>query len=83
MWPGEDPGGRRPRIDRYYEQITGQPLYPPRMFGIADEAGLPTVIYPWKLAIYFFAAVLVAVLAAVYPAAWAAWREPMSALQEG
>ncbi len=81
--PGEDAAGRRPRIDRYYERITGQPLYPPRMFGIADEAGLPTVIHPWKLALYFFAAVLVAVLAAVYPAAWAAWREPMSALREG
>ena len=81
--PGENASSRRPRIDKYYEQLTGQPLYPPRMFGIADEAGLPTVIYPWKLAIYFFAAVLVSVLAALYPAAWAAWREPMTSLREG
>lgn len=81
--PGENEADRRPRIDRYYEAITGQPLYPPRMFGVADEAGLPTVIYPWKLALYFAAAVLVSVLAAVYPAAWAACREPMSALREG
>ncbi|MCC8115613.1 MAG: FtsX-like permease family protein [Planctomycetes bacterium] len=81
--PGEDPAGRRPRIDRWYEAVTGQPLYPPRMFGIADEAGLPTVIYPWKLLLYFLAAVVVSVLAAVYPAAWAACREPMSALREG
>ena len=80
---GETAGDRRPRIDRYYEIVTGQPLYPPRMFGIADEAGLPTVIYPWKLALYFTAAVVVSVLAALYPAAWAACREPMSALREG
>ena len=81
--PGEAAAERRPRIDRWYERITGQPLYPPRMFGVADEAGLPTVVYPWKLALYFLAAVLVSVLAAVYPAAWAACREPMSALREG
>lgn len=80
--PGEDPAGRRPRIDRWYEAVTGQPLYPPRMFGVADEAGLPTVVYPWKLGLYFLAAVLVSVLAAAYPAAWAACREPMSALRE-
>ncbi len=73
---------RRPRIDRYYEAVTGQPLYPPRMFGVAGEAGLPTVVYPWKLALYFLAAVVVSVLAALYPAMWAAWREPMSALRE-
>ncbi len=83
LLPGESAAGRRPRIDVYYERLTGQPLYPPRMFGIADEAGLPTVIYPWKLALYFLAAVLVAVVAAVYPAVWASWREPMSALREG
>ncbi len=81
--PGEHPADRRPRIDRWYEAVTGQPLYPPRMFGVADEAGLPTVIFPWKLAVYFLAAVAVSVLAAVYPAAWAACREPMSALREG
>ena len=80
---GERAADRRPRIDRWYEVVTGQPLFPPRMFGVADEAGLPTVIYPWKLALYFAAAVLVSVLAAVYPAAWAACREPMSALREG
>ncbi len=80
---GENEADRRPRIDRYYEAVTGQPLYPPRMFGVADEAGLPTVIYPWKLALYFAAAVAVSVLAALYPAAWAACREPMSALREG
>ncbi|MCD8348998.1 MAG: ABC transporter permease [Planctomycetaceae bacterium] len=80
---GEQPSDRRPRIDRWYEAVTGQPLYPPRMFGVADEAGLPTVVYPWKLALYFIAAVVVSVLAAVYPAAWAACREPMSALREG
>ena len=79
----EKAADRRPRVDRYYEAVTGQPLYPPRMFGIADEAGLPTVVYPWKLALYFAAAVLVSVLAALYPALWAAWREPMSALREG
>lgn len=79
----ETASDRRPRIDRYYERVTGQPLYPPRMFGIADEAGLPTVMYPWKLALYFAAAVTVSVLAALYPAAWAACREPMSALREG
>jgi ABC-type transport system, involved in lipoprotein release, permease component len=78
----EKAGDRRPRIDRYYEAVTGQPLYPPRMFGVAGEAGLPTVVYPWKLALYFLAAVLVSVLAALYPAMWAAWREPMSALRE-
>lgn len=81
--PGENAADRRPRIDRWYEALTGQPLYPPRMFGVADAAGLPTVIYPWKLALYFLAAVAVSVLAAVYPAAWAACREPMSALREG
>lgn len=80
--PGENAADRRPRIDRWYEALTGQPLYPPRMFGVADEAGLPTVIYPWKLALYFMAAVVVSVLAALYPAAWAACREPMSALRE-
>lgn len=80
--PQEKASDRRPRIDRAYEAATGQPLYPPRMFGVADEAGLPAVIYPWKLALYFLAAVAVSVLAALYPAAWAAWREPMSALRE-
>ncbi len=80
--PGELESNRRPRVDRYYEQLTGQPLYPPRMFGVADEAGLPTVIYPWKLGLYFAAAIIVSVLAALYPALWAAWREPMSALRE-
>ncbi len=80
--PGESAADRRPRIDRWYEALTGQPLYPPRMFGVADEAGLPTVIYPWKLALYFLAAVAVSVLAAAYPAAWAACREPMTALRE-
>lgn len=78
----EKASDRRPRIDIYYEAVTGQPLYPPRMFGTAGEAGLPTVIYPWKLGLYFLAAVLVSVLAALYPAAWAAWREPMSALRD-
>ncbi|MCC8191285.1 MAG: hypothetical protein LIP77_11750, partial [Planctomycetes bacterium] len=81
--PGRTAADRRPRIDRWYEAVTGDPLYPPRMFGVADEAGLPTVVYPWKLALYFIAAVLVSVLAAIYPAAWAACREPMSALREG
>ncbi|MCC8180127.1 MAG: ABC transporter permease [Planctomycetes bacterium] len=80
---GESASDRRPRIDRWYEALTGQPLYPPRMFGVENEAGLPTVIYPWKLGLYFAVAVLVAVLAALYPAAWAAWREPMTALREG
>lgn len=80
---GEAAADRRPRIDRWYERATGQPLYPPRMFGVAGEAGLPTVMHPWKLALYCAAAVLVSVLAAVYPAAWAACREPMSALREG
>ncbi|MDR1613490.1 MAG: ABC transporter permease [Planctomycetota bacterium] len=74
---------RRPRVDRYYEALTGDPLFPPRMFGVASEAGLPVVIYPWKLAAYFAAAVLVSTLAALYPALWAAWREPMTALREG
>ncbi len=78
----EKAADRRPRIDRYYEAVTGQPLYPPRMFGITEEAGLPVVVYPWKLALYFFAAVLVAILAALYPAVWAAWREPMAALRD-
>jgi lipoprotein-releasing system permease protein len=81
--PGESGAGRRPRVDRYYEGLTGDPLFPPRMFGVASEAGLPVVIYPWKLALYFIAAVLVSVLAALYPAVWAAWREPMTALREG
>lgn len=81
--PGETAADRRPRIDRWYEMVTGQPLFPPRMFGTAGEAGLPTVIYPWKLAIYFAAAVVVSVLAALYPALWAAWREPMTAMREG
>lgn len=79
----EKASDRRPRVDLYYEALTGQPLFPPRMFGVAEETGLPTVIYPWKLALYFAAAVLVSVLAALYPAAWAAWREPMTALREG
>ncbi|MDR1519835.1 MAG: ABC transporter permease [Planctomycetota bacterium] len=79
----EKAADRRPRVDRYYEMITGQPLYPPRMFGLNGEAGLPLVIYPWKLALYFAAASLVSVLAAMYPAVWAACREPMSALREG
>ncbi|MDR2391138.1 MAG: ABC transporter permease [Planctomycetota bacterium] len=73
---------RRPRLDIWYEALAGQPLYPPRMFGISGEAGLPMLVRPWKLALYFFSAVLVAVSAAAYPAAWAACREPMSALRE-
>ena len=52
------------------------------MFGGAGEAGLPAVVYPWKLSLYFLAAVVVTVLAALCPAMWAAWREPMSALRE-
>ena len=80
---GERAADRRPRIDIWYEKIIGSPLFPPRMFGTAGEAGLPTVIYPWKLSLYFLAAVVVSVLAALYPALWAAWREPMSALREG
>jgi ABC-type lipoprotein release transport system permease subunit len=78
----EKASDRRPRIDAYYEAMTGQPLYPPRMFGISGEAGLPMLIHPWKLALYFASAVLVAVFAAAYPATWAACREPMSALRE-
>lgn len=81
--PGEDLSARRPRLDRWYESVTSEPLYPPRMFGVASEAGLPAVIYPWKLALYFAAAVLVSVGASLYPALWAAWREPMTALREG
>lgn len=72
----------RPRIDRYYEDITGSPLYPPRMFGITSAAGLPIVIYPWKLALYVVVAVLVTIFAALYPAIWAAWREPVSSLRD-
>lgn len=83
LGPTERPEERRPRLDRYYESVTGSPLYPPRMFGVSGKEGLAVVMYVWKLVIYFAAAVLVAVLAALYPAVWAAWREPMSALREG
>ncbi len=68
-----------PRIDEWYEALTGQPLYPPRMFGIAE---LTTVIYGWKVAIYAIAATLIATLAALYPALWAGWQEPMEALRD-
>lgn len=66
-----DPG--RVRIDLLYEKITGEPMYPLRMFGVG---GLTVDVRPWKVAGYAAGAVLVAVLAGLYPALWAASREP-------
>ncbi len=78
----ETEADRRSRIDSLYETVTGQPLFPGAAYR-ADGSGLPIAVYPRKVAVYFLAAVLIAVAAALYPAAWAAWREPMSALREG
>ncbi|MDR3211272.1 MAG: FtsX-like permease family protein [Planctomycetota bacterium] len=80
--PWERLSDRRPRLDRYYQTLSGEPLYPPRMFGVSGEAGLPVVIYPWKLGLYFLAVLVVSSLAALYPALSAAWREPVTALRE-
>jgi lipoprotein-releasing system permease protein len=68
-----------PRVDDWYEFLAGHPLYPPRLFGIEE---LTTVIYPWKVALYAAGATAVSVLAALYPALWAAWREPLEALRD-
>ncbi len=68
-----------PRIDRWYELLTGQPLYPPRMFGITS---LTIAIYPAKVALYALGAVVISVGAALYPALWAAARQPVEALRD-
>jgi len=79
---GSERNRPRPRVDRGYEWVTGQPLYPPRLFGVDADGGLPIVIYKWKLALYAGVGLLVALLAAAYPAGWAACREPVAALRE-
>lgn len=71
-----------PRIDAYFEMMTGQPLYPPRMFGVLGSKGLPIRIVPWKVGAYALGAILIAVLAALYPALWAGRLEPVEALRD-
>lgn len=71
-----------PRVDAYYEAITGQPMYPPRMFGIQGAKGLPVKLTWWKIRWYVAGAVLISVLAAAYPAVWAGRVEPVEALHD-
>ncbi len=66
-------------IDEIWTFFTGHPPYPPHLFEIE---GMPVVIHAWKVALYVVAANLLAVLAALYPAAWAGLREPVEALRD-
>lgn len=68
-------------INEVWEFFTGNVLYAPHGFGLSG--GMPIVIYPWKTAVYAGAAVLIAVLASLAPATWAARRRPIQALQDG
>ena len=71
-----------PRIDAYWEQVTGYPLYPPRMFGVQGAKGLPVKVNHIKVLLYVIGAIMISVLAAVYPAVWAGLREPVEALRD-
>ena len=70
--------GGRPLVDWLFHQITGDPLYPPRMFLV----GGVQPIFGWKVGLYAGAAVLISLLAAAYPALWAGSREPLEALRD-
>lgn len=67
-------------VDVAYKRVTGQWMYPPRMYGIE---GSMVLVNPWKAAGYALGAVLVSVLAGLYPACWAASREPARVLHDG
>lgn len=69
-----------PRIDAYFEKITGTPMYPPRMYGIQGAKGLPVKLTWPKIRLYVLGAVLISVLAAAYPALLAGRVEPVEAL---
>lgn len=65
-------------INGIWEFVTGEPLYPPHMFGTVSEP----VILPHKVATYALGAMLISVLSALYPAIWAGCREPVEALRD-
>ncbi len=66
-------------VSDIWEFFTGQPLYPPHMFGHASQP----VIYLHKVIVYAVGAVLISVLSALYPAIWAGCREPVESLRDG
>lgn len=65
-------------INGLWEFFTGDPLYPPRMFGIVSEP----VIYTHKVILYGAGAIVISVISALYPAIWAGSREPVEALRD-
>ncbi|MHC4874479.1 MAG: ABC transporter permease [Planctomycetota bacterium] len=67
-----------PHVSASYEFITGQPLYPPHLFG-AKELYIH-INYNFVI-IRGFIAVAVAVLASLPAALWAGFRQPLEALR--
>ena len=76
--PGIFFAGERPLVDWIFEKFTGHPLYPVRMFEIA---GFRPIFGP-KAAYYAAGALVVSLLAALYPAVWAGLRQPIQSLRE-
>lgn len=69
----------RTLLDWSYERLTGQKLYPPYLFEIPT---FPVRLFPWKVALYAGGAVLISVIASLYPSIWGGIREPLEALRD-
>lgn len=67
-------------LNEIFHALTGQKLYGPWMHGV--DSGMPVVLIPWKVAAYSGGAVVIALLASLYPALWAGFREPLEALRD-
>lgn len=67
------------RIALWWYEISGEKLFPPRMFGVEK---LPIYIAHWKVFLYACGATLIAILATVYPAIWGGTRQPVEALRD-
>ncbi len=67
-----------PHVSAVWEAFTGQPLYPPHLFGVEE---LPVRIVAWKVIARSLAAVALAVGASLPLALWAGWRPPLEALR--
>ncbi|MCX7933654.1 MAG: hypothetical protein N3A66_00160, partial [Planctomycetota bacterium] len=76
--PGLFFSNERPLIDWIFERFTGHPLYPVRMFEITGFQP----IFGSKVIYYAAGALVVSLLAALYPAVWAGLRQPIQSLRE-
>lgn len=67
-----------PNINEVYHTLTGQPLYPPHLFGVEN---MPVYVDGGKAAIRAVAAVLLSVVATLPVAVWAGVQQPLEALR--